>query len=243
MPSPFAISFRLIAILAFAISLCSTVRSEETAPDKEDNAAILVRVMCKQPVAGATELRIVQGEKVAHDLNITDSLMTEPLPITRGELLLLARQAGDAENPAFEPVLRVTIPNEGNRFALALFASLGQTPAKPYEYRLVRTDEKSFGTSDLYLFNLTTLPVGGWLGKENFTLAANASEVITPAPDQSGGRMYQSRFYCQIDGETRIFNDTRWPLSMTARVYLFFIPDPERQSISYLSFREYEPFP
>jgi hypothetical protein len=30
---------------------------------------------------------------------------------------------------------------------------------------------------------------------------------------------------------------------MSARVDLFFIPDLERQSISYLSFRQYEPFP
>jgi len=55
--------------------------------------------------------------------------------------------------------------------------------------------------------------------------------------------MYQSRFYCKIDDQVKIFNDTRWPLALSARVYIFFIPDPERQSIGYLSFREYAPFP
>jgi hypothetical protein len=43
-------------------------------------------------------------------------------------------------------------------------------------------------------------------------------------------------------GKPRMFNDTRWPLAATARVYLFFVPDPVRQSISYVSFREYGPF-
>jgi hypothetical protein len=66
---------------------------------------------------------------------------------------------------------------------------------------------------------------------------------VTPKPDQAGGRMYQSRFYCRTNDQVGIFNDTRWPLSMTARAYLFFVPDPERQSIGYLSCREYAPFP
>jgi hypothetical protein len=41
----------------------------------------------------------------------------------------------------------------------------------------------------------------------------------------------------------KIFNDTRWPLAISGRVYLFFIPDPARGSLGYLSFREYAPFP
>jgi hypothetical protein len=86
-------------------------------------------------------------------------------------------------------------------------------------------------------------PIGGVLGKEKFTLAPDSFEVVTPKPYQSGGRMYQSRFYCQINDQAKLFNDTHWPLTLSARVYLFFIPAPERQSIGYLAFREYEPFP
>jgi hypothetical protein len=93
------------------------------------------------------------------------------------------------------------------------------------------------------MFNLTTLPIAGVLGKEKFSLAPEASKVMTPKPDQPDGKMYQSQFYCQIGTQTKLFNDTRWPLAASARVYLFFIPDPERQSIGYLTFREYEPFP
>ena len=70
--------------------------------------------------------------------------MTDPLTIGRGELLL-ARQTGGADKPAFDPVLKVTIPKEGKRFVLALFSSPKPTPAKPYEFRLVRTDGLRFG--------------------------------------------------------------------------------------------------
>ncbi len=93
------------------------------------------------------------------------------------------------------------------------------------------------------MFNLTTLPIGGLLGSEKFTLAPDRSEVVTPTPDQAGGRMYQCRFYCQVGDQVKIFNDTRWPLAISARVCLFFIPDPARGLIGYLSFREYAPFP
>jgi hypothetical protein len=243
MPIP-SMTFPSVPVALAAVSLlCATAYSQEApATDKDEESPILLRVICKQPVTGATDLKIVQQEKASHDLTITDSLMTEPLAIGRGELLL-ARQTGAADKPVFDPVLKVTIPNEGKRFVLALFSSPKPTPAKPYEFRLVRTDGLRFGASDLYLFNLTTVPIGGSLGKEKFALNPDASSVVTPKPDQAGGRMYQSRFYCRINDQVRIFNDTRWPLSMSARVYLFFVPDPERQSIGYLSFREYAPFP
>ena len=120
-----------------------------------------------------------------------------------------------------------------------LFAAPEATPAKPYEHRLVRSDGLRFGVSDLYLFNLTEVPIGGMLGNRKFGLGPNGSEVVTPEPD----RVYQSRFFFKNGDETRLFNDTRWPLSKSARVYLFFIPDPERRSIGYQTFREYAPFP
>jgi len=222
--------------------LCTTVHSQENDKEKNEKSPILLRVLCKQPVPGATDLTIVQEEQAIHDLTISASLMTEPLGIKRGELLL-ARSTGGAENPSFDPVLKVPIPSEGKRFVLALFASPKPTPAKPYQFRLIRTDGLRFGASDLYMFNLTTLPIGGVLGKEKFSLAADAFDIVTPKPEEVGGRMYQSRFYCKIDDQVKIFNDTRWPLALSARVYIFFIPDPERQSIGYLSFREYAPFP
>lgn len=231
----------LFALAAVAV-LSTAAHSQEPGEKKDDKSGVLLRVLCKQPVTGATDLKIVQGEKVLHELKVTDSLMTDALPVGRGDLFL-ARQIAGGDKPTFDPVLKVTIPNEGKRFVLALFASSAPTPAKPYEYRLVRTDGLRFGISDLYLFNLTTTPIGGLLGKEKFSLSPDKSEVVTPKPDPAGERMYQCRFYCQVGEEVKIFNDTRWPVSMSARVYLFFIPDPERGSIGYLSFREYEPFP
>ena len=231
----------LIIAAVFAL-FPAKVRSQET-DDPDKKSPILMRVLCKQPVPGSTDLKIVQEKQSIHDLKITDSLITDPLEVSRGDLML-ARQGGSAEKPVFDPVLKLAIPAEGKRFVLALFSSPSADPGQaPDQYRLVRTDGLRFGSSDLYLFNLTTLPIGGTLGTTKFALAPNKFEVATPKPDQAGGRMYQTRFYCNTSEGVKIFNDTRWPLALSARVYLFFIPDPERSSIGYLSFREYEPFP
>ena len=55
--------------LAAMVLLCATARSQEPpAADKDDKSPILLRVLCKQPVTGATDLKIVQGEKPIHDL-------------------------------------------------------------------------------------------------------------------------------------------------------------------------------
>ena len=75
-----------------------------------------------------------------------------------------------------------------------------------------------------------------------FTLAPGKSKVLTPTPSSDDARMYQARFYILQEGGKRLFSETRWPLSSSARVYLFFFPDPAQQTITYLSFREYAPF-
>jgi hypothetical protein len=39
-----------------------------------------------------------------------------------------------------------------------------------------------------------------------------------------------------------LISDAIWPLAASARVYLFFVPDPFRDTTSFVSFREYAPF-
>jgi hypothetical protein len=237
LPSFLARIFALLTLFATA-----ALSQEPEEKEDEGEAAILLRILCKQPVAGATDLAIVQEGGMLHELEIKRSLVTEPLPVARGELFLV-RKSGDDPAKALDPFLKLTIPDAGKRFVLALFAAPEPTPGKPYEHRLIRTDNLQFGVSDLYLFNLTEVPIGGMLGKRKFRVAPNRSKVVTPDPDQAGGRVYQSRFYFKNGDETRLFNDTRWPLSKSARVYLFFMPDPARRSIGYQTFREYAPFP
>lgn len=235
----------LLALAGILVMSSPVVRSQEvegTDGAAQKKASILLRVLCKKPVAGAADLKLVQGEKVSHDLAITTSLVSDPLAVGRGEILLVRNPGGEAAAlPA--PILKLTIPEAGDRFILALFAALNPTPEKPYEHRLVRTDGLNFGASDVYLFNLTRTSIGGTLGKAGFKLRPAMSEVVTPKPDKPDSRVYQSRFYYEQDKKPRLFNDTRWPLSRSARIYLFFIPDPARSSVGYLSFREYEPFP
>ncbi|MBK1825803.1 hypothetical protein [Haloferula rosea] len=199
-------------------------------------------MMCKQGVNGASELKIIQGKKILHELDLSAPLTSDPLPIARGNLLITREEPSETES-GVAPVLDLKIPESGKRFVLVLFPAPGGKREQPYLYRLIRTDDQRFGVSDLYLSNLTSLQIGGLLGTAKFNLSPNASEIVTPLPAPSGARVYQSRFYFQFEGKARIFNDTRWPISRSARIYLFFVPDPNRNSVGYLSFREYAPFP
>jgi hypothetical protein len=235
-------TFRLaVARLAiFGLLLVPAIAQETTEAKQE--AAIMMRVIGSQPVDGATALKIVQGEQIMQDLTVIPSLVTDPIPVKRGALSL-AKYTGSDKTLVLDPVVNITIPEAGTRFVLALFPSPDPKPASPYRHLLIRTDGLKFDTSDLYLHNLTAVPVAGLLGKTKFQLAPAKSTVATPSPEPAGERMYQAQFYFQRDGEAYIFNDTRWPLASSARVYLFFIPDPVRQSMGYVSFREYSPFP
>jgi hypothetical protein len=226
----------LAFLLALVVGSCSATHAQEAAEPKKA-APIQLRVLCGQPVEGSAELKLVQGEATLSELTLLPSMVSDPFAIGRGEIIL-SRKTADAE--AIDPVLKFSIPAVGSRFALALFPA--PEGGAPYRHVLIRTDGLRFGAADLYLFNFTATPIGGSLGKSVFTLAPGKSQVVTPAPDADDGRMYQARFYIPQEGDKRLFSDTRWPLSPSARVYLFFIPDPARQTITYLSFREYAPF-
>jgi hypothetical protein len=233
-------NFTFPVFLALLSCFFPALAQEPSAEKKE--ARIMIRVICSQPVEGATDLKLVQGDVLRKDLAIIPSLVTDPIEIGRGELAL-AKYSGSGKELVLNPLVKVTIPEAGTRFVLAIFPSPDAKPEMPYRHLLIRTDDLNFKASDLYLFNLTSAPIGGELGKSKFLVAPAKSSIVTPAPESATERMYQARFYSQSEGVPRIFNDTRWPLATTARVYLFFIPDPARQSIGYVSFREYSPFP
>lgn len=233
--------FRRLSV-CLALVLSSPLAAGQGSGEEKPDSGILLRVLCKRPAEGASDLRILQEGKVLHELKLRPSLVTDPLKVTRGPLVLARERTVDGE-VVHEPVLKMSIPGAGRRFVLALFPSAEPDPAQPYQHRLLRIDGKRFETSDLYLFNLTGVPVGGLLGTATFKLAPDKSVILTPKPADAGGRLYQARFYYQREEEPRLFNDTRWPLARSARIYLFFIPDPERNSIGYQSFREYAPYP
>jgi hypothetical protein len=227
----------LITLLTLAaLPFPALAQDEDKGGDKRES--VQIRVLCSQPVEGATELSLRREDAVLHQLSLTPSMVSDPLAIGRGDMVLTRRQTGE-EIPA--PLLTVRIPDIGRRFVLALFPASADAPKAPYQHLLIRTDGLRFGASDLYLFNFTRIPIGGSLGSSSFTLAPGKSQVVTPALP-GGERMYQARFFHEHEGQARLFSDTRWPLAATARVYLFFIADPLRQTVSYISFREYAPF-
>ena len=210
----------------------------QDADQEEKREAIQMRVLCHQPVEGATDLALLRGDEVVHRLAMMPAMVSDPLAMGRGDWIL-AKMSPGAEKPT--PLLTIRIPDAGKRFVLALFPAAGEKADAVYQQLMIRTDGIKFGASDLYLFNFTRIPVAGMLGTQRFTLPPGKSEVVRPVPPEND-RMYQARFYYDHEGEARLFSDTRWPLAATARVFVFFIPDPQRQTISYVSFREYGPF-
>ncbi len=227
----------LFAIIGFQLP---TLAQEK--PDEKKEDRIMMRVICSQPVEGATELKLMQGDAILQDMAIIAALVTDPIAIVRGDAFL-SKQSGSGKEITHQPVLKFTIPDLGSRFVLALFPSPEANAKIPYRHILIRTDGLRFDSSDLYLHNLTGVPISGELGKTSFTVASAQSTIARPKPEPANQPMYQARFQFQRDGQNQIFNDTRWPLASTARVYLFFVPDPVRKSIGYVSFREYSPFP
>lgn len=211
----------------------------QTEPEGKKQPPIQIRVLCSEPVKGASELQLVQGETMLKELSLLPSMVSDPIGVGRGEMVLARRSA---EAKKLDAVLKFSIPESGQRFVLVLFPAENPKDNTPFQHVLVRTDGLRFGISDIYLFNFTQLPIAGSLGKTAFSLAPGKSEVVTPVPPAAGERMYQARFYYLQEPEKRLFADGRWPMAAGSRIYMFFIPDSARKTVTYLSFREYAPF-
>ena len=44
---------------------------------------------------------------------------------------------------------------------------------------------------------------------------------------------YQVKFFCRIQGETRIFSDIRWPVEAFLRSYVFYFKHQKTGEVSY----------
>jgi len=234
-------AFALLLSLAFAAILLPVARGQEmTPPAHEKSQPIQIRVLCADIVPGEASISLLQKGEVAHDVDLTRGMVSDSLGFTRDEIVLARRAVAEGQNPA--PLIRISLPDDGTRFVLALFPTSVADHERHYEHVLIRTDNLKFNTSDLLMMNRTEVSIGGTVGTRKISLAPKEMHVVTPDPPE-GEWMYEVRFHHLRDGKPQLFSEARWPRTKSARVYLFFFPDPGKQSITYLSFREYAPYP
>jgi len=104
-------------LLPILIFTAFAARAQED-PKSKKAARIQLRVLYSQPVEGASDLKIIQSEATLTELSLLSSMVSDPFGVGRGEIVL-ARRTADGKEP--NPVLKLSIPAVGNRFALTLF--------------------------------------------------------------------------------------------------------------------------
>jgi len=231
----------LFTAMVIAVAFTPAAHAQgQPAPGRDGTGSIQIRVLCVDIVPDETRMSLLQKDKVVHEIDLTRAMVSDSLGFARDEIALARRAVAEDHDP--EAVIRISLPDEGTRFVLVLFPKSEADQPLHYEHVLVRTDDLKFNTSDLLMMNRTEVSIGGTVGSQEISLAPQEMHVVTPDPLQ-GEWMYDVRFHQLRDGNPQLFSEARWPRAKSARVYLFFFYDRERQTINYVSFREYAPFP
>lgn len=220
--------FRLSSVAAVLSTALVTMSllSAQTGAERD----LTVRFLAERLPEGIGEVAIAIGE-------------------SRGEAFELPRNnLSERKSPgvrafeirASEPdarLARVRLPERGNDFVVIL------VPAAGGGYQAIPVPvDADFRPGDVFFYNHTSKVVLGYIGSSRFTLDAANGRIVRPAGAREEN-FYDVGFGVREDDADRPLSLTRWPVTTTSRVYVFFFEHPESGRIDFRAVDEYVPPP
>lgn len=127
----------------------------------------------------------------------------------------------------YRAVANVIVPDSGGDFIVLL-----EPKGNQFRTHIINGDSLGFGNNSTLFFNATDVPLGIVLGDYKKVLPPR-QPTIMDAPEKGERPWFQVTFYESVDGQSRMFNNTRWPHRNASRSYLFFYRSEKSGRISF----------
>lgn len=156
-----------------------------------------------------------------------------------GPLTLRMLAAAPAKPEGVSPdAPQAVIPETVTDFYL-LVSSDPANKIAPVRLQVIDANPSQFKKGQMLWFNLTPYSVGGQLGTENLTMAANSRKIVN-AP-ASGNEDYNVNLSFRIPGDERLYPlcETKWQHNSRARTVFFVISQQDSRTPRVLGFPDF----
>jgi hypothetical protein len=132
----------------------------------------------------------------------------------------------------------ITLPEDGKSFIILLI------PAKEGGFKpiVIRADDPTFKTGDVYFYNHTSKMILGYVGSAKFSLEAEKGLVLRPGGARAEN-FYDVGFGVREEQGDRTLSQTRWPVDDKVRSYVFFFVNPATGLLDFRAVDEFVPPP
>jgi hypothetical protein len=213
------------ATFAAAAIGASAIVEAQPAADRQ----LTVRFLAERLPDGIEEVVIATGDTQVASFELPRNNLSERIRPGVRAFYIRANQPQDVK------LARVTLPLEGNEFVVILVPS-----AKGGYRALPVAINNTFRAGDVYFYNHTSKTLLGYIGSARFTLNPSKGGIIRPAGAREGN-FYDVGFGIRDEEGDRALSLTRWPVTATARGYVFFFEHPENGRIDYRAVDEFVP--
>lgn len=174
-----------------------------------------VQLLAEQFPEKLGQVYLLFGDKKSQPFDLPTNRLSDPVP-AEGRTMILKLAEKDV------PLCTLTLPDEGKSFAIVLVT------AKPSGFKpiVVRTDDSSFRSGDVFFINRSEKTILGKLGTAPLVL--KPGENTKSRPNGAVDNTYYDVTFVTREGTTdKLISSTRWPVDNGLRSYLFFFTNAE----------------
>lgn len=199
---------------------------EGNSAQKKSDSGVQVKFFAEGVPANLGTVFLLTGETKSAPFDLPVDFMSPAVEVP-ARAMILKTSAKEI------PLCTITLPDTGKAFAIILVA------AKPAGYKpiVVRTDDPTFKSGDVFFINRSVKTVLGKLGTTPLILKPGEALKSRPAGAKENA-YYDVTFATRDETGDKLISSTRWPIDQLLRSYLIFFTSANGKT-SYRAVDEY----
>jgi len=216
----------MIRLLFTSLLLISGLYAQTQVPKD-----LQVRFLAERSPQQIAQVVMAVGDNRSTPFELPSNYLSAPLPAPARTFSLRAVTPDVS-------LASITLPEDGKSFIILLI------PAKEGGFKpiVIRADDPTFKTGDVYFYNHTSKMILGYVGTAKFSLEAEKGLVLRPTGARAEN-FYDVGFGVREEQGDRTLSQTRWPVDDKVRSYVFFFVNPTTTLLDFRAVDEFVPPP
>ena len=204
--------FRLFGLF---LALLAPLAAQEKNPEKPKDSSIQVRLLAEAAPEALGKVFLAEEKTKSQPVTLPTNQLSDPIPVASRVMVL---KTVDKEIP----LCTITLPETGKSFAVVLVT------AKPAGYSpiIVRTDDPSFKSGDVFFINRSEKTILGKLGNTPLILKPSEAKKDHPTGPVDN-TYYDIGFATRDESGDKLISSSRWPIDNQLRSYVFFFTNAQ----------------
>jgi hypothetical protein len=205
----------------------------------QEGQKIALKFVSFPGVADPEPLELLIGEEKIMEVEAPSSEISKPYAVKRQATWMVGKMVtGEDGKSKFEIYGKTKALTSSKQ--LLLLIRKGKTNAEGFKILALDGRGTQFAGEKFLFLNVAKVDIAGVVGKKKFALKPGAHSILKPKADHGARKnLCHVSFAYRQQKEWKVFSNTTWPVSKSARALVFFYQDPKTRHLRLHTIRDF----